>query len=316
MGPRCSCRMLAIAVVAFSATIVVTARPQQSRPPTSPPAQVSKPLAQQIALDRAGFSPGEIDGTAGANTRRALQAFCQARHVRCADAAAVAKALHADDADATTSYTITEQDTAGPFLPDIPTDPEAQAQLPALSYTSLQELLGERFHVAPAVLKRLNLTATFAAGETIVVPNVARPQPTAAASRIVVSKSQSSLSVLDDHGEVVYFAPVTSGSQHDPLPLGRWTVTGIAHNPTFNYNPQLFWDADPKDAKVKLPAGPNGPVGTVWIDISKPHYGIHGTAEPSEIGHTASHGCVRLTNWDAEAVAAMVHKGTPVLFER
>jgi lipoprotein-anchoring transpeptidase ErfK/SrfK len=122
--------------------------------------------------------------------------------------------------------------------------------------------------------------------------------------------------VLDDRGGVVFFAPVTSGSQHDPLPLGTWTVTGIAHNPTFNYNPALFWDAEPKDAKAKIPAGPNGPVGTVWIDISKPHYGIHGTAEPSQIGHTASHGCVRLTNWDAETVASLVRHGTPVLFER
>ena len=316
MGPRWSCRMLAVAIISVSATVVATGRSQPSQAPAQQQPQVSRSLEEQIALDRAGFSPGEIDGAPGANTRRALEAFCQARHVRSADAAAVAKALNADDAETTTSYTITEQDTAGPFLPEIPKDPEAQAQLPALSYTSVQELLGERFHIAPAVLKRLNPNATFAAGETIVVPNVARPQPTAAASRVVVSKSQSSLSVIDDHGDVVYFAPVTSGSQHDPLPLGRWTVTGIAHNPTFNYNPQLFWDADPKDAKVKLPAGPNGPVGTVWIDISKPHYGIHGTAEPSEIGHTASHGCVRLTNWDAEAVAAMVHKGTPVLFER
>jgi len=109
-------------------------------------------------------------------------------------------------------------------------------------------------------------------------------------------------------------APVTSGSEHDPLPIGAWTVTSVVRNPTFNYNPDLFWDADPAHAKAKIPPGPNGPVGVVWIDISKPHYGIHGTPEPGTVGHTSSHGCVRLTNWDALKLAAMVGKGTKVEF--
>lgn len=305
--------LLAVAVLSMAAMIDAR-QTQQPSPPQH--GVVSAALAEQIALDRAGFSPGEIDGSPGANTRRALDAFCEAHHIRCADRAAVAKALGAGEADETTAYTITEQDAAGPFLPEIPTDPLAQAQLPALSYTSVVELLGERFHAAPAVLKQLNPGATFTAGESLVVPNVARPQPSASAARIVVSKGKSTLAVLDERGGVVFLAPVTSGSQHDPLPIGKWTVTAVVQHPTFNYNPALFWDADPKDAKVKLPAGPNGPVGVVWIDISKPHYGIHGTAEPSAIGHTASHGCVRLTNWDAETVAGLVHKGTPVIFER
>jgi len=113
---------------------------------------------------------------------------------------------------------------------------------------------------------------------------------------------------------VIMHAPVTSGSEHDPLPIGPWTITAVARNPRFNYNPDLFWDADPAHAKAKIPPGPNSPVGAVWIDISKPHYGIHGTPEPSAVGHTASHGCVRLTNWDALRLAAMVGKGTPVEF--
>ena len=115
-------------------------------------------------------------------------------------------------------------------------------------------------------------------------------------------------------GKVIMHAPVTSGSQHDPLPIGSWTVTAVARNPSFNYNPDLFWDADPKHAKAKVPPGPNGPVGVVWIDINKPHYGIHGTPEPGTVGHTQSHGCVRLTNWDALKLAAMVGKGTKVEF--
>ena len=129
-----------------------------------------------------------------------------------------------------------------------------------------------------------------------------------------VSKQTSALTVTDPAGKVIMHAPVTSGSQHDPLPIGSWTVTAVVRNPTFNYNPDLFWDADPKHAKAKLPPGPNGPVGLVWIDINKPHYGIHGTPEPGTVGHTSSHGCVRLTNWDALKLAAMVGKGTKVEF--
>jgi len=180
------------------------------------------------------------------------------------------------------------------------------------------ELVAERVHASPKLLQTLNPGAAFTAGETIQVPNVAGTSAPAAstASRIVVSRGGSGLTVYDAQNHVIMFAPVTSGSQHDPLPLGKWTVTAVVRNPTFNYNPELFWDADPSHAKAKIPAGPNGPVGTVWVDISKPHYGIHGTPEPSLIGHTTSHGCVRLTNWDAEALAALVRKGTAVWFER
>jgi len=131
-----------------------------------------------------------------------------------------------------------------------------------------------------------------------------------------VSKSFSTLWVTDGAGKTIMHAPVTSGSEHDPLPIGMWTVTAVSRNPTFNYNPDLFWDANPTHAKAKIPPGPNGPVGLVWIDISKEHYGLHGTPEPSQIGHTSSHGCVRLTNWDAARLAALVTKGTPVLFEQ
>jgi lipoprotein-anchoring transpeptidase ErfK/SrfK len=110
------------------------------------------------------------------------------------------------------------------------------------------------------------------------------------------------------------YAPVTTGSEHDPLPIGEWKVNGVQKNPTFAYNPDLFWDADAKDAKAKIPAGPNNPVGVVWIDISRPHYGLHGTPEPSTVGKTSSHGCVRLTNWDALKLAALVRPGTKVVF--
>lgn len=278
-------------------------------------------LVLQIFLDRVGFSPGQIDGKAGANTANAIAAFQRAKALPPgADDAATLAALGANENDALVPYTITAADAAGPFTPSIPADMMAKAKLERLGYTSVLEALAERFHAAPALLKELNPQAKFAEGESIRVPNVivvggekpAGPPP--AGLTVTVSKSQSTLTVTDAGGVVVMHAPVTSGSEHDPLPIGKWTVTAVSRNPAFHYNPDLFWDANPAHAKAKIPPGPNNPVGVVWIDLSKEHYGIHGSPEPGQIGHTTSHGCVRLTNWDALRLAALVTKGTPVHF--
>ena len=131
---------------------------------------------------------------------------------------------------------------------------------------------------------------------------------------IQVTREDSALRVSRPDGTVVFFAPVTTGSEHDPLPIGDWTVTEVDWHPVFHYNPKLFWDAKPKHTRAEIKRGPNNPVGIVWIDINREHYGLHGSPEPSRIGHTESHGCIRLTNWDAARVASFVRPGTPVLF--
>jgi lipoprotein-anchoring transpeptidase ErfK/SrfK len=327
---------------------------QPSKPgPTAPagrqPGKTAAPvdleiLRTQVMLDRAGFSPGAIDGKMGGNTKKALEQYQKQAPATPAAVEPVA------------GYTITAVDAAGPFEPAIPADLVEQATLSALAYTSVLEALAERFHSTPALLTQLNPSAQFKEGEQIQVPNVEplvapvqKPEPSpealAAAAKergarpagttgrrgttapkqpntvmmrpdvtVTVSKAASALSVADASGRTIFYAPVTTGSEHDPLPIGEWKVTGVQFNPAFNYNPDLFWDADPSHAKTKLPSGPNNPVGLVWIDLSKDHYGIHGTPEPSTIGRTQSHGCVRLTNWDALKLAGMVKPGTRVVF--
>lgn len=273
-------------------------------------------LRVQVLLDRAHFSPGQIDGRIGSNAQAALEAYARERLGNAtafenAEAAALAALSASDTAPTVVSYTITSADTAGPF-PSIPKDMMAKAKLKALGYTSVLEALGERFHSSPELLRRLNPKSRFTTGDVIVVPNVQRGEPGPAA-KVVVSKSDASVTARDASDRVLARYPATMGSQHDPLPIGTWKIKGVSKDPSFNYNPDLFWDAKPQHSKAKLAPGPNNPVGVVWIDLSKEHYGIHGTPEPATVGKTQSHGCIRLTNWDARELAAMLAPGVPAL---
>lgn len=335
----------------LSLTLSIVLALAQNPPPVPPQNSASaQPLAQayaadfngilqlQVMLDRAGFSPGIIDGRMGANTRKALELFQSSGH------------QVTPPADAIKWYRITAQDTAGPFIERLPGDMMEAATLQSLGYTSLLEELAERFHTTPEALQQLNPGVTFADDQEIRVPNVPpmvvpssasittppasarrttdktnKPQATGTSGTdadvmnrpdvtVTVASSTSALTVTDADGRIVLYAPVTTGSEHDPLPIGEWKVTGIQFNPKFRYNPDLFWDADPSHSKATIQPGPNNPVGVVWIGLSRDHYGLHGTPEPSVIGRTESHGCVRMTNWDALKVAALVKPGTRVVF--
>jgi len=266
----------------------------------------------QILLARAHFSCGEIDGVFGSNFRKALSAFQGERKLPVTGTldAATWGALGTDTAPALINYTLTAEDLKGPFVP-IPSDVKDQAKLASLGYTSPLELISEKFHSSPELLQALNPGAKFdRGGQELMVPNVL-VMPPAQAGSIVVSKGESSVRAYDASGGLLAFYAATIGSEHDPLPLGEWKINGVARDPKFHYNPELFWDAKKSADKQTLPPGPNNPVGLAWIDLSKDHYGIHGTPEPGKVGHATSHGCIRLTNWDVLELAAIVRPGTP-----
>jgi len=324
--------ILSVGLSAVSVDAQTKRRPAgKQRAQARKPTPVQKPLAcgdytaVQILLDRQGFSPGQIDGRPGSNLSHAVAAFQSTRKLNASGDpdCDTWRALGGETiGDLYTTYTITADDLKGPFQAEIPRELTAQANLPALGYKNALEMLAERFHSSPALLQQLNRGTAFEEGRELRVPGVtpfdpnAKPaiDPAAGDMTVQVSSADSSIRVIRGDGTMAMFAPVTTGSEHDPLPTGDYKVTGVQWRPPFHYNPDLFWDAKPGDSKATIKPGPNNPVGVVWIALSLEHYGLHGTPEPGNIARTESHGCVRMTNWDAARVASLVKPGTPVQF--
>jgi lipoprotein-anchoring transpeptidase ErfK/SrfK len=274
-------------------------------------------LKAQILLDRAGASPGVIDGVYGGNVGKAIAAVETVLGLPVDGQldGNVWTALGGDQAsDVLVEYTITEEDANYPFLPSIPRDYAEQAQLSALGFTSPQEMFGERFHMDAKLVDALNPGANFRqAGETIVVAAIEGQPVTGKIARIEADKGRRQVRAYDAQQRLIVAYPATIGSSDNPSPSGDHAVNTVAPNPIYYYNPKNFVQGN-NTKKLELPPGPNNPVGTMWIDLTEPSYGIHGTPEPSKIDKTGSHGCIRLTNWDAEELATLVDPGVVVSF--
>ncbi|PBC11099.1 L,D-transpeptidase family protein [Mesorhizobium sp. WSM3859] len=305
---------------------VLQTNPEASLPPnTGGKASVDPSLslgvrqdvaALQVLLDRGGASPGVIDGRFGSNVDKALAAYNEINgtNLKSTDAVGIQAALAQSGGDPFASYTITPEDVAGPYVASVPEDYSQKAKLDCMCYTSVTEALAERFHMDETYLKSINKGVDFnRPGTMIKVANFGKLVSTPV-TRIVADKTKKEVYAYDGSGKLVAAYPATIGSADTPSPTGIHAVSRIALDPNYTYNPNINFKQGQNDKILTVPPGPNGPVGSVWIALDKPTYGIHGTPEPSKIGKTESHGCVRLTNWDARELAKLVSPGVTVEF--
>jgi lipoprotein-anchoring transpeptidase ErfK/SrfK len=275
-------------------------------------------IKAEVLLDRRHFSPGVIDGTAGDNFRKALAAFQESQQLAASgqlDQPTWAKLTGGSEEPIVVDYMIADADVRGPFTPDIPHKMEDMAKLKSVNYRNPGERLAAKFQMDEKLLKTLNPGKTFSrAGESILVANVKRDEEQRRASRMVVDKRSKTVRAIGPNGELLAVYPATIGSQEKPAPSGSYQVRRVVENPTYHYNPEFKFKGVKSKRPFTIPPGPNNPVGSVWIDLSLDSYGIHGTPDPAKVSKAYSHGCIRLTNWDAEELAKLVKKSTPVDF--